>query len=75
MDLQNGEIDDEGVSNRWQLGGTAGMERFRLAIVSIRNEGVVMCSDFQMNGSRDFLRIPPVSCRDTDWSIASDYKC
>jgi hypothetical protein len=48
MDLQNGEIDDEGVSNRWQLGGTAGMERFRLAIVSIRNEGVVTGSDFQI---------------------------
>ena len=31
-----------------QLRGTAGMERFRLAIVSIRNEGVVMCSDYQM---------------------------
>jgi hypothetical protein len=63
MDLQNGEIDDEGVSNRWQLGGTAGMERFRLAIVSIRNEVVVMCSDFQMKSLQQADEFPIRICR------------
>jgi len=38
-------------------------------------QGVIDSSIPKWMGSRDFLGIPPVSCRDTDWSMASDYKC
>jgi hypothetical protein len=31
-----------------QLRGTAGLQRFRVAIVILRKEGVVTCSDFQI---------------------------